>query len=138
MSRLPTQLVERVVDDSFLDEHFFSLNIHKSSYSNIENYLVTRQIPPHFSLREKRQLVHKCFPYSWISSYLFYTRPDNIMRRCIRADEIFDIMKACYDEPCGGHFAAKRTTIKIHTTGYYWPTLQNDLSNIQGVVIDSK
>jgi hypothetical protein len=45
------------------------------------------------------------------------------MRRCIREDEVFEILKACHDEPCGGHFATKRTNLKILTTRYYWPTL---------------
>jgi len=37
-----------------------------------------------------------------------------------------DILKACHDEPCGGHFADKRTTYKIFSLGYYWPTLFKD------------
>eukprot|EP00253_Pinus_taeda_P005959 PITA_05959 len=37
-----------------------------------------------------------------------------------------DILKACHDEPCGGHFANKRTTYKILSLGYYWPSLFND------------
>lgn len=48
------------------------------------------------------------------------------MRRCITKDEIFDIMKAFHDKPCGGHDVAKRTTFKILTTGYYWKTLHKD------------
>ena len=38
-------------------------------------------------------------------------------------DEIFDILKACHDEPCGGHFADKITTYEVLNSGYYWPTL---------------
>eukprot|EP00253_Pinus_taeda_P010463 PITA_10463 len=34
------------------------------------------------------------------------------IRRCIREDEIFDILKACHDGPCGGHFAERRTAHK--------------------------
>eukprot|EP00253_Pinus_taeda_P021188 PITA_21188 len=37
-----------------------------------------------------------------------------------------DILKACHDEPCGGHFADKRTTYKILSLGYYWPSLFKD------------
>ena len=35
-------------------------------------------------------------------------------------------MKACHDEPCGGHFADKRTAYKILNLGYYWPSLFKD------------
>ena len=48
------------------------------------------------------------------------------MRRCIKEDEIYEILHACHDEPCGGHFIGKRTKTKVLTTGYYWPTLHKD------------
>eukprot|EP00253_Pinus_taeda_P010249 PITA_10249 len=46
--------------------------------------------------------------------------------RCVRQDEIFDILKACHDQPCGGHFADRRTAHKVLHTGYYWPTTFKD------------
>jgi hypothetical protein len=39
---------------------------------------------------------------------------------------VHDILHACHDEPCGGHYATKRTTYKILQVGYYWPTLHRD------------
>ena len=36
---------------------------------------------------------------------------------------MFAILKACHDDPCGGHFANKRTAYKVLHLGYYWPTL---------------
>ena len=64
-----------------------------------------------------------------IDNILFYTGPDQVMRRCVREDEIYDILHACHNEPCGGHFAAKRTAFKTLTTGYYWPRLHKDAVN---------
>lgn len=37
-----------------------------------------------------------------------------------------DILKACHDELCGGHFADKRTSYKILSLGYYWSSLFKD------------
>jgi len=37
-----------------------------------------------------------------------------------------DILKACHDELCGGHFTDKRTVYKILSLGYYWPSLFKD------------
>eukprot|EP00253_Pinus_taeda_P013099 PITA_13099 len=51
---------------------------------------------------------------------------DQEIQRCIREDEIYDILKACHDGPCGGHFADKRTTHKVLRMGYYWPSLSKD------------
>eukprot|EP00253_Pinus_taeda_P018144 PITA_18144 len=44
---------------------------------------------------------------------LFKLGPDNILRRCVREEEVFDIRLTCHDGSCGGHFAAKRTAFKI-------------------------
>jgi len=52
--------------------------------------------------------------------------PDLMIRRCIKEDEVSEILKACHDEPCGGHFADKRTAYKILSLGYYWPSIFND------------
>lgn len=64
LSTLSIQSIDELVDNSFPDEHLFSLNMHTPWFADILNYLVRRKIPTHFSPREKRQLVHKCFPYS--------------------------------------------------------------------------
>ena len=57
---------------------------------------------------------------------IFYTGYDLIIRRCFRKDEILEILKDCHDEPCGGHFADKRTSYKILNLGYYWPSILKD------------
>eukprot|EP00253_Pinus_taeda_P026991 PITA_26991 len=51
---------------------------------------------------------------------------DMHIRRCVREDEIFDILKSCHDGPCGGHFPDRRTGHKVLQTGYYWPTIFKD------------
>ena len=57
---------------------------------------------------------------------LYKTSPNLIIKRCVREDEMHDILKASHDGPCGGHFSNKRTTYKILHLGYYWPTLFQD------------
>eukprot|EP00253_Pinus_taeda_P025326 PITA_25326 len=37
-----------------------------------------------------------------------------------------EILKACHDGPCGGHFADKRIAYKVLLLGYYWPCLFKD------------
>ena len=75
---------------------------------------------------KKQRIIKISANYSWIEGDLFRTRLDLIIRRCVREDETFDILKACHDDPCGGHFANKRTTYKVLNSGYYWPTLFKD------------
>ena len=118
-----------LVDDAFLDEHLFHIAVKVPWYVDIANYIVANKTPTHFSYKERNLFIQKSFHFSWIDNLFFYTGPDQVMRRCVRDDETYDILHACHNEPCRGHFAAKRTTFKILTTGYYWPTLYKDAVN---------
>jgi hypothetical protein len=71
------------IEDTFPDEHLFHIVTHTPWYADIENYLDANKMPPHFSYNDKKKLVEKSFHYSWIDNNLFYTGPDQIMRRCI-------------------------------------------------------
>lgn len=115
-----------VIDDRFPYEHLFSIVAHTPWYADIANYLAANRILAHFSPKEKK-LIQKSFNFSWIANCLFYTGPDQVMQRCVKEDETYDILHVFHDEPCGGHFVAKRTSMKIFTIGYYWPTLHKDV-----------
>ena len=116
-----------LIEDTFPDEHLFHIATHTPWYVEIENYIAKKRLPSHFSHNKRRKLAEKFFQYSWIDNNLFYVGPDQVMRRCVREDEIYDILHACHDKPCGGHFLGKRTTLKVLTTRYYWPTLHKDI-----------
>jgi len=57
---------------------------------------------------------------------LYKTGPDLIIQICVKEDEVLEILKACHNEPCGGHFVDKRIAYKILHLGYYWPSLFKD------------
>eukprot|EP00253_Pinus_taeda_P013146 PITA_13146 len=57
---------------------------------------------------------------------IYFIGLDQEIRRCIREDEVYDILTACHDGPCGGQFADKRTTHKVLRMGYYWPSIFKD------------
>lgn len=94
-------------DDDFHDEHLFAMSTKSPWFADIANYLVTGKTPPHLSTREKWNIIQKSASYSWIQGDLFYTRPNFVIRRCVREEEMFDILKSSHDEPCDGHFADK-------------------------------
>jgi len=48
------------------------------------------------------------------------------IRRCVCEDEIFDILKACHDGPCGRYFTECKTGHKVLQIGYYWTTIFKD------------
>eukprot|EP00253_Pinus_taeda_P013313 PITA_13313 len=126
LSRLQNPGEVFLVEDSFPDENLFAISIVNPWYADLANYLSTGRTPPHFTAKEKKRLVKQSAIYSWLNGDLFYTGYDMIIRRCVRNDEVTDILKYCHDEPCGGHFVAKWTSFKVLTLGYYWPSIFKD------------
>ena len=126
LSRIVNNSDDSPIEDSFPSEHLFVVSTYSPWYVDITNYLATSKLPHHLSPREKRKIIQKSSRFCWIEGYLFYTRANQEIRRCVREDETYDIIKSCHDEPCGGHFADKRTSYKILRMGYYFPTLFQD------------
>eukprot|EP00253_Pinus_taeda_P030643 PITA_30643 len=93
---------------------------------NIANYLSSGKFPTQFTSKQRKKIVRESSRYSWVNSDLFYTGSDLMIRKCVREDEILDILRSCHDEPCGGHFADKRTAYKVLQLGYYWPYVFRD------------
>jgi hypothetical protein len=126
LSRLKTPGEIVLVSDNFPDEHLFEILVITPWYVDIANYLSSGMLPPSLTSKEKKKIIKQSARYTWIDGDLFYTGYDLIIRRCVRQDEILEILKAFHDEPCGGHFADKRTTHKIFNLGYYWPSIFKD------------
>ena len=116
-----------MVDDQLPNEHFFSILVLSPWFADIENRFVLAQFPPNLSSKEKRKIVRKSTPLTWIRVNLFKVVQDQILRGCVRKEEVFDILLTYHDGPCGGHFVAKRTTFKVLQAGYYYPTLHQDV-----------
>ena len=95
------------IDNSFLDENLFILLTQNPWYADIANYLTTRKMLAYFSTKERNLLSKKRFNYLWIARVMLYTGPNQVMHQCIREDETYDILRACHDEPYGGHFVSK-------------------------------
>lgn len=83
-------------------------------------------MPFYLSPRENRRIVHNSTSYSWINEELYKIGSNLINRRCVQEDKILEILKACHNKPCGGHFFDRRTAYKIFLLGYYWPSIFSD------------
>eukprot|EP00253_Pinus_taeda_P035107 PITA_35107 len=119
LANLSTMTPEGIVEDVMV-----SIN----SWEHPADFL----FPPHLSSNEKSKAMRKSAPFTWVGGNLFKLGPDQILRRCVREEEIFYILLTCHDGPCEGHFAAKRTAFKILQAGYYWPTLHQDVRRYIG------
>lgn len=104
---------EGMVNDQLLDEHLFDISILSPWFADIENYLVSTQFLPNLSSKEKIKIVRKSTPFTWIGENLFKLGLDQILRRCVREEEVFEILMTCHDGPFGGHITAKNKTFKV-------------------------
>jgi len=105
--------------DNFSDEHLFSITTKTPWFADVANYSSSRILTSHFTSMQKRKMIRESDRYGWFNGDLFYIGPNLLIRKCVREDEIIDILKACHDEPCGGNFVDKRTTYKVFKLGYY-------------------
>ena len=83
---------ENLIHDFFPDEQLFHINSQPISptspwYSDIANYLVTRQIPDHWSKLDKQKFFRKIVTFFWDDPYLFKYYPNQIIHRCISDHE---------------------------------------------------
>ena len=92
------------VDDTFPDKHLFVVSVQTPWFAGIANYLATRKLPNHLSPHEKHCIIGHSSNYSWVDNDLFHNGPDLIIRRCVREDEMTEILRACHDGPCGDTF----------------------------------
>jgi len=110
-------------EDSFPNAYLFAISTYSPWFADIANYLAAGKFPQYLSSKEKIKIIQQSDTYTWIDGNLYHTGPDFQIRRCVREDEIFDILQACHKEPFGGHFAEKRKGYKVLLIGYYWPTI---------------
>jgi hypothetical protein len=113
LSRIPKIDDSLTVEDQFLDENLFFITTKPPWYADTTNYLAARRLLAHISSKERKLIVQCSARFTWINRYLFHTGDDLQIHRCVRDDEIYDILKSRHDEPYGGHFAYHRTGHKI-------------------------
>ena len=101
LSRIEHDGKNTLVEVNFPDEHLFAVSANTSSYADIANYLATGEVPRHLSYKEKRKIIHRSTLYSWMARYLFHTGIDQQIQRCVAKDDIYEILKAANDGPCG-------------------------------------
>jgi hypothetical protein len=71
LSRIKNEDDDIPVDDSFPDEHLFSLSANTPWFVDMENYMATRKLPSHLSPHEKRKIITQSANYSWVGHDLF-------------------------------------------------------------------
>ncbi|KAH9697871.1 hypothetical protein KPL71_023794 [Citrus sinensis] len=113
------------LNESFPDEQLMSVEV-LPWYADIVNYLITSQLPEHWTKQDKAKFFAEIKNFFWDDPYLFKYCADQIVRRCVPENEIQNIISFCHEQACGGHFSSKKTTTKVLQCGFYWPTIFRD------------
>ncbi|GJU81833.1 reverse transcriptase domain-containing protein [Tanacetum coccineum] len=86
-------------------------------FADIANFHAGNFIIKGMSSQQKKKFFKNVKHYFWDDSYLFWICADQIIRRCVHAQEAFDILKACHEGPTGGHHGANLTVKKVFDAG---------------------
>jgi hypothetical protein len=95
-------------------------------FADIVNYLVTGQMPSHWTRHDRSKFLAEVKHFFWDDPYLFKYCPDQIIRRCIPETDQQNVISFFHDHACGGHFSSKKTAPKIFQSGFYWPSIFRD------------
>ncbi|CAN6570907.1 unnamed protein product [Malus baccata var. baccata] len=114
------------LNESFPDEQLLVVQEKEPWYADFVNYLACGVMRNDMSFQERRKFLAMVKHYVWDEPYLFKYCPDQIIRRCVPESEQQSILTFSHTLACGGHFGAKKTSLKVLQSGFFWPTLFKD------------
>ena len=128
LSRLEGARDDVPMNDEFPDEKLFTIEDKRAVpwFADYVTYLVAKVIPPEFNYQKKKRFFAHLKHYYWEEPILYRHCADQVIRRCVPEDEMYNILNHCHTLSCGGHFGGKRTAAKVLQSGFYWPSLFKD------------
>ena len=110
------------INDEFLEESLMQLE-KAPWYAHIANFLATGEISSDWKEQDRKYFFAKIHSYYWEDPFLFKYYADQIIRKCVPAEEQGGILSHCHESTCGGHFASQKTAMKVLQSGFYCPSL---------------
>ena len=99
LSRLVREEESLPISETFPDEQLFTLQGKTGKepwFADIVNFLVTGILPHDLSIAQRNKLRNDSKYYFWDEPYLWKIGSDQIIRRCVRNDEIHSILAHCH------------------------------------------
>ncbi|GJW36781.1 reverse transcriptase domain-containing protein [Tanacetum coccineum] len=123
-------LNEEAIWDSFLDEHLMAVQVRETEedpwYADYAYFLVSKIIPHGLTYHLRKKFLSDIQHYIRDDPYLFKSRPDGIIRRCVFGKELQEILEHSHTGPTGGHYGADITARKVFESGFYWSIIFRD------------
>nr|GFB28734.1 uncharacterized protein [Tanacetum cinerariifolium] len=87
-------------------------------FAYLANYHAGNFIIKGMTSQQKHKFFKGARHYFWDDPYLFRTRADQIIRRCVAGKEDIDILNACHSGPTRGQYGANYTAKKVFDSIY--------------------
>ncbi|MCO5572882.1 hypothetical protein L7F22_026641 [Adiantum nelumboides] len=99
----------------------------RESLCEEEHVLQTGFARKGLSPQQRHAITRRAMKYVITGEHLYHKGVDGVMRRVLYQDEVFDCLKACHEEGCGGHFGVKITRNKVLDAHLMWPSMNRDV-----------
>nr|GEU62380.1 reverse transcriptase domain-containing protein [Tanacetum cinerariifolium] len=99
-------------------------------FVNFANYHAGNFVVKGMSSQQKNKFFKDVKHYFWDDPFLFKICADQVIQRCVHGQEAIDILKACHNEPTGGHHGLNYIAKKVFDSGFYRPTIYRDAHDL--------
>ncbi|XP_062086355.1 uncharacterized protein LOC133792464 [Humulus lupulus] len=122
--------VEYLSRPSITEEEVHMINTPKESWVDpIMKYLRDGALLT--DKREARRLVYKSAQYTLVDG-VFYKRGFFVsLLRCVDEEEAMKVLYEIHEGECGNHASRPSTARKTMRQGYYWPSMDKDVTNVR-------
>ncbi|GKE86932.1 reverse transcriptase domain-containing protein, partial [Tanacetum coccineum] len=121
---------EEEITDEFPDKHLMILKMELNNdepwHADYINYIVGKIIPTNWTSEKRMRFFSQVKYYFWDEPYAFKLCSDNVMRRCVAGNKIFEILAHYHSGPTRRHHSASITGRKVYEFGFYWPSIFKD------------
>ena len=105
LSCLSTEASTEEMDDEFPNRRLFGVQKVPLWYNYIAEFLSTQAFPVNLDRNERCKIRVNSTNFAIIANKLYQRGIDGILCRYVDYTEVPDILEACHDSACGGHFA---------------------------------
>lgn len=109
------------INESFPEEDLYFFNrggkVEAPSFVDFANYLIGWVIPKYIASHHKKKFFVDANNYIWEDPNLFRVCADQVIRKYISHKEGWDILRQCHAGSLGGHYSAKKISLKVLEVG---------------------
>ena len=91
-------------------------------------FLQTGELPE--EQEEAEKVARRSAMYQFIDGVLYRKRPNGVKLKCIPWEEGLELLAEIHRGICGSHIGSRALAGKVFYSGFYWPTMLNDATEL--------